>query len=474
MNFLDSQYGSGRDRLVLFMVFVLLLVVPWMLGGRAAGSLLILGTCAWATFAVHLSSRSLSWKALLATEGPGVRRTLLLGSWLGLLVLLGLSALNPSSQPYLANDGVMRLNAGEAIPGLPSSIYAWRTFQHGFFLSGCIALAWSAFQVFSRRGMIVALLTALMVNGFILAVLGIYFDAIGAELIFNRFEAVNASFFSSFRYHNHWGVYALICLTCSFVIWELKRDAWRGPEVLNRNVMFVVLWAILAFSVVAAGGRFCLAGLGLLIGFFCFRYIRKQTLGRSKQVAVMAVVGVVAVGALWLAGDNFTDRFEQTRDQLESVSRGELSDTRFYAAPRDTFRMAMDKPIWGWGVGSYIYAFREYAGPEFYIQHHGREVLVWMEAAHNDWLQLWAELGLVGALLLLAPVAGFAIYSYKNGRSNSMTAWFVLLFGVVGAIALFDFPMANPAIAMQVWVLGALAGKYAILEKRRGSSAGGF
>ncbi|GEM_PF-5581885 len=467
MNFLDNQYGSNRDRLVLFVVFFLLLIGPWMLGGRANGSLLIFGCFAWAAFGVNLSARKLKWRDLLGARKFRMRKSILAWSWLALFVILGLSVLNSSAHPYVASDGVTRLRIDGAFPFLPSSVYAWRTFQHGFFFSGCIVLAWSAFQVFNRRGVILALLTAIVMNGCILAVMGLYFDAIRAELIFNRFESVNASFFSSFRYHNHWGVYALICLSSSFAVWETKRGSWRGPEVLNRNIMFVALWAILAFSVVAAGGRFCLVGLSVLIAFFCFRFMQIQAFRRSNQIGGIIAIAVVVLGALWLAGDNFSERFEQTRDQLEGAVRGELNDTRFYAAPRDTIRMALDKPIWGWGMGSYLYIFREYAGPEFYIPHHGKQVLVWMEAAHNDWLQLWAEVGLVGVFLVFAPVLGFAVYSVKNGHNNPMTSWLLLLFVIVGFIACFDFPMANPVIALHVWVFGALVGKYAILEKRR-------
>lgn len=461
----DSSYGSKGERVIILIVFAVLLLAPWMLGGRAEGAWMFLGAFSWSAFGIHLATG----KQMVALRPKSIDfwKCALWGLWFLWMIPWGISVFNPSAHASLSADGVLRLQHEGAIPLLPSSVYAWRTFEHGFLLSGCMVLAYSAYRVFNQRRLVLGLLTAVLGNGVVLSILGLYFDAVGTELIFGRFEAANRSFFSSFNYHNHWGVYALIALSCTFVVWEVKRLRGSGPGVMNRNILFAAMALVLAFSIIVAGGRFCLLGLGVLLSAFIVRLLLSEVTKNSYRILIFCSVLLCGCGALWLAGESFLERFEMTRIQFTDVYEGNLNDTRFYAAPRDTIRMALDNPIWGWGLGSYLYVFRDYAGQEFYIPHHDEIVLVWMEAAHNDWLQLWAEVGFVGFFTILTFVFGFVVYCVKQGKRNVMAQVFILLFFVIGLIALFDFPMANPAIALHVWVLGALTGRYTILEKQR-------
>jgi len=109
---------------------------------------------------------------------------------------------------------------------------------------------------------------------------------------------------------------------------------------------------------------------------------------------------------------------------------------------RDTLRLAADRPVWGWGVGSFGLVFPVYQGD--YLRAPSGEITTQVLHAHNDWAELAAETGAVGLLGLLVPVV---ILLIRGARAEGvMGAWVTFGTGLVLAYALVDFPMHCPAV----------------------------
>jgi len=66
--------------------------------------------------------------------------------------------------------------------------------------------------------------------------------------------------------------------------------------------------------------------------------------------------------------------------------------------------MALDRPWTGWGAGSYRWVSPVYQAEQKDLQDDRGRLRVRASYAHHDWLQLFAEVGLLGLLPLLAAL----------------------------------------------------------------------
>ncbi len=120
----------------------------------------------------------------------------------------------------------------------------------------------------------------------------------------------------------------------------------------------------------------------------------------------------------------------------------------------NTLAMWAQAPFFGNGFGSFNYFYPVYQ--EFHSRwFRGGAIELGpsghIGAAHNEPIQLLAELGVVGAAIALV----FLLLILRGWNTNALLALLV-----VGAIALVEFPLQNPHTAMlTALALGLLAGK---------------
>jgi len=109
--------------------------------------------------------------------------------------------------------------------------------------------------------------------------------------------------------------------------------------------------------------------------------------------------------------------------------------------------MARDRPLFGWGMGSYPTVFSLYNSIKPNLD---RLPQVYHDA-HSDWLQSLAELGLAGTALLGAAVA---LPSLALRRRRLSPLPFFLLCGcaIVAAYSLIEFPFGNVAVVLAWWL----------------------
>ena len=116
--------------------------------------------------------------------------------------------------------------------------------------------------------------------------------------------------------------------------------------------------------------------------------------------------------------------------------------------------MFAHKPILGWGLGTFDVVYPAYRS--FYTT-------LYVNAAHNDYVQVLVEAGLAG----FSCVVWFIVVLYRNGLKrfggHDQDWWGVLraatLVGCTGILvhSLFDFNLQVPANAAVFYVFCALA-----------------
>jgi hypothetical protein len=187
--------------------------------------------------------------------------------------------------------------------------------------------------------------------------------------------------------------------------------------------------------------------LGMLSQYLIGALSLRRSLAISLVLAaLLAVGGTMAYRTIdWAA---MQERFGDIGATLENVD----TDQRTLSS-RATWEMAQDRLWFGWGAGSFRYAFPKYqqAYPELWHGYYHRKK-GWLgrkffRYAHNDLLQFLAEYGIVGCSLLLA-----ALLSLLGAGLRGLTRdpWVVLflLFGVTcaAAHAFADFIFSCPCL----------------------------
>ena len=103
----------------------------------------------------------------------------------------------------------------------------------------------------------------------------------------------------------------------------------------------------------------------------------------------------------WLGGKELTTRVSS----ISTESRTEISGGMRSSIDRDTIHMFRNKPVLGWGLGTF---------PVVYPQFRSFYTNFFVNEAHNDYLQLLAEMGLLG----FGTMVWFLIVLYRNGNAQ--------------------------------------------------------
>ncbi len=126
---------------------------------------------------------------------------------------------------------------------------------------------------------------------------------------------------------------------------------------------------------------------------------------------------------------------------------------------KTTFEMIKDKPILGSGIGTFKMNYLNYQAEflknnPYYIQYS-----VKAREAHNEYLQIWAELGIIGLGVFIGIILMFYSLIIDYLKKNDSDKDKIIVFGLVLGItcflihSLFTFPLHVPALGVTFFAL---------------------
>ena len=224
---------------------------------------------------------------------------------------------------------------------------------------------------------------------------------------------------------------------------------FRGPALAGLAAALLV-----ALTVPLSGSRACTLLLGFLAAIALMqgtpritRALRHSGVTPAGSIAALCFAALLAIAGIWIvAGDVIQARATKTKDQVAAMwaqggigSRGTLY--------RDTWRMARERMLFGWGMGSFPTVFLLYNTQESKID----RIPVVYHDAHSDWIQSVAEIGLAGTALIGAAVLLPAM-AVRRRRVTPLP--FFLFTGnlLVAAYAWVEFPFGNVAVVLAWWL----------------------
>jgi O-antigen ligase len=447
------------EKALLVVVAVHLVFLPWALGAMHVWSQCV--SFVLSIVGLGLAIRTRDYSGEYSDEAPyqlHLLRKLLRFPifWLGILFLayIVIQALNPAWE-YATDGQFWWIQGIPCIEWLPKGMRTpfdqaspWRSLMIYSSAWMSVCAVWTGF---TRRKTLRNLLIVLAVNAFVLALLGLVQRADGASKIFWSWTPPAAYFVSSFIYRNHAGAYfdLLLAVTCALAFWFYRRQT-RRQESSSPAMVFaffaIVVAGIVLYSYSRGGTLLMLGFLAVVSAIFVRTLYSQSGSGRSPLLAVTLVaacMGFAGLGLLSLKTDQISDRMQELG---QDIQEGEHYQRWMMA--QATWEMAQDQLVTGRGAGSFRYYFPIIQAhyPELY-NYAGTPKHCFWEHAHDDYLELLNELGIVGCALL---AAGFLYYIV---RLAMLRVWqnppiAILLLGCLVTMvhATIDFPFFNPAI----------------------------
>lgn len=190
------------------------------------------------------------------------------------------------------------------------------------------------------------------------------------------------------------------------------------PQASHDTGMKATVWlgcmALIDIGLALAATRASLAGIvaGLLLAIPLVGYATRS----YKKMAVIALIGTINLAVIFylpmksMRGGSAGERIRQTAS-ISQTSVEVISSGRWHTYITSA-RMALERPVLGWGLGTFRFVYPEFA-------HRAADdslvsSKVWYMHPHNELLHQAVELGLAGAFLFLL---GYLYLLYKGARA---------------------------------------------------------
>jgi O-antigen ligase len=282
------------------------------------------------------------------------------------------------------------------------------------------------------------LAAVITVFGFVYAFYAILQSVLSPNRIYGIYEASYATPFGSFVNRHHFA--ALIEMTMAIPLGLL----FTGAVARDKKLLYIVAVVLMGAALLLSGSR------GGLVAALCeIILLIILTTGRKsgKQLILkvgLAIVLVAAVvgGAIFVGGDTSLTRFADTAASKDITS----NRTQIWSV---TLKVITANLPFGTGLGAY---------PQAYTQYDSLSGMEEVEQAHNDYLQVLADAGIIGVIIGGVFLFFFLREGIRNSRRHNTLRRGIAAGAFAGGLAvlihsLFDFVLHTTAISVMFLTL---------------------
>jgi O-antigen ligase len=300
-------------------------------------------------------------------------------------------------------------------------------------------------QGLQRRWQVKTLAAGFCLYGFALATFSLIQGiASNGKLYWIRTPRFGGWIYGPYVNHNHYAGLMEMLTPFPLVI-------FLSPRVQPQHkAMAALAAAMMASTIFICGSRGGMLAFAIEMAVLFAVFITRR---RSGKIALAFGAFLVLASALllWLGGGELVDRMTSIPVEM----RTELSGGTRVSIDRDCFRMFLQKPLTGWGLGVF---------PEVYPQFRSFYTNLLIDKVHNDYLQLLVETGAIGFMAMI-----WFLFSVYRAVIRKLKGWpadidaemaLAALLGISGILvhSFVDFNLQIPANAALFFVLCAIAG----------------
>ncbi|MEL7030772.1 MAG: O-antigen ligase family protein [Pseudomonadota bacterium] len=259
----------------------------------------------------------------------------------------------------------------------------------------------------------------------------------GSNLYFYEFTSrgLPVGFFSNV---NHQATLLLMSLPFwTFIVSKLNAN-WRGEDGII--AVFVVVITGFGFTILGVLATGSIAGYALffMTSSLIFMAFRSHSTARGFKSVTLFLIAFSILSVAILAVSPVAENLGLDLWRDSGVSRFEIWEA--------TFDAIGEHWLFGTGLGTYESAIPMYEDPSTVTS-------VFVAKAHNEFLQVFLECGLVGLLLLILAIGWFALrtISLFNSATSREVNYLQKCAGIALVVVLLhsivDYPARTPAIA---------------------------
>jgi O-antigen ligase len=459
----SAELNSVADRWLFRALLVFLVWLPLPLGSNRTFAVGILVLSA----VVLLLGAMYAWRrvpdVLVARMQPFQWPVVLLGlfvliPWLQLLPMPSalLSLLSPQAVGVI--EGVSSFSL--TLDKQQTQMYAALSFAY-----------WSIFVVVlltvrsARR--LDQLAMVIVASGVSQAVVGVFLFSLGAKYSLFFGDVIHDNVKGTFVNRNSMAGYMELCLSVGIglMIARLGDESgrlrnWRSratavidfllSEKMRLRLMLVIMVIALVLTRSRMGNTGFFAAM-LIVGILAIFLSRRTAPKTIVLIASLVIIDVVVVGT-WVGLEKVVNRVQETALTIDGDGREESVELRQDAAVHG-LALVKDFPLFGTGAGSFYNAYLAYRTPrEGYFDH-----------AHNDYVEIAADfgligLGLLGSFVLLTVACAVRIMARRRSSLPRGMAFGSLMAMVALMIhSSVDFNLQIPANAATLVIIMAMA-----------------
>ena len=220
-------------------------------------------------------------------------------------------------------------------------------------------------------------------------------------------------------------------------------------------------------AVVSCSTIFLSQSLGGMLAFGAELGILSLILLRNRRSAYreVLILGVLCIALIvWLAWLRPAGLVERLARLLNPIT--DAGATGRIAIVKDSMRMLWERPLLGWGLGTFSFVYPSFRS--FFTN-------LWVNEAHNDFVQTLVETGIVGfafAVAFLILLCREGIRNSRHWRSDTRSSLTLAAFlGCIGILVhgFVDFNLQIPANAAFFFALSALVtARFSKSDRNRG------
>jgi O-antigen ligase len=342
--------------------------------------------------------------------------------------------------PELAPLGAFALViVGQIAFGLTASRYYTRIELQ--LLTAYIIILFLMAQAFYRRGHWRTLVWFLMTLGFAVSVFGILQQlTFNGKLYWFRALRYGGSPFGPYVNRNHFAGFAELVIP--FALVPLVMGKVRRERVFLVAVFAIVPIVALLLSSSRGGIISFVVQMVILFALMLIRRVHRKFMIAGAAVLLTAILGVSWIG------------MQQVLARFSGIQKLEVTTGKRTAMQQDTFRLFLDHPIIGTGLGTL-----EMVYPPYDTLYDGKVV----NHAHNDYLEALAETGVIGGLAcawflgLLLVNALQGMQGEENSFSSALNLASLVACSGILVHSLVDFNLHIPANALLFFVSAHMA-----------------
>ena len=337
---------------------------------------------------------------------------------------------------------------------LRRSAYFHDTFSMALLYGAYAMLCFLSSQALLRSSQARRIAVILSVYGFAIAAFALVQGiAPNGKLYWLREPRLGGWIYGPYVNHNHYAGLMELLVPIPLVL-SLTRLAHQKERIAAG-----IAAAVMTGTVFLSGSRGGM--LAMLVEFAVLAVVLLRHKKGSRAAIVAGVFAVVLIGLLsWLGGKELVTRLSS----ISTETRSEISGGMRLSIDRDSIRMFRSRPVLGWGLGTFPVVYPEFRS--FYTN-------FFVNEAHNDYLQLLTEMGLLG----FATMVWFLIVLYRSAlrkmgdwtsdMTSAVTLACTLAFTGILVHSLLDFNLQIPANAALFYVFCTIAAAPPLRQRSR-------